>query len=147
LPVKLLELRVYSHATEDKEKVVEVLRKILGEEYWRAASISEEVYSGHYGNPVIVITAKIQDPEVASRALDHILERLGRADRGILAGSLEERVDRDGTLYFRVSKQDALLGKLIVYEADDVVRIAVRFAGRRRDALREYKKRLEELGE
>ncbi|MEB3846558.1 MAG: exosome protein, partial [Desulfurococcales archaeon] len=62
MPVRLLELRVYSHATEDKEKVLKAIRNILGDEYWEKAQVSEEVYSGHYGNPVIVITAKIADP-------------------------------------------------------------------------------------
>jgi len=144
MPVRLLELRVYSHATEDKEKVLKAIRNILGDEYWEKAQVSEEVYSGHYGNPVIVITAKIADPEAASRALNHILSRMGKADRMIMADSLEDRVDKEGTLYFRLSKQDALLGKLILYEADDVVRIAVHFSGRRREALGDYRERLEE---
>ena len=144
MPVKSIELRAYVHATEDKEKVVQALKQILGEEWWERARVTEEVYEGHYGNPVIVITVKIDKPEEAGMVLNSILSRLGKGDRSILLQSLEERVDKEGTLYFRLSKQDAYLGKLIVYETDDVVRISVSFQGRRRKALEDYKKRLEE---
>ncbi len=146
MPVKSLELRAYVHATEDRDKVIAALKQILSDEFWKEAVVSEEVYEGHYGNPVIVLTATIRDPDKASRAFNNILSRLGSADRSILLESLEERVDGEGTLYFRVSKQDAYLGKLIVYEADDVVRISIRFSGRRKEALRDYRERLEEKG-
>lgn len=145
--VKTLELRAYVHATEERERVLEALRRILGEDLWSSAEVVEEKYEGHYGNPVIVVTARIRDPQAASKALKSILSRLGKGNVSMLLDSLEERVDKNGTLYFRLSKQDAYLGRLILYEADDVVRITVGFEGRRRKALEEYRKRLEEAGE
>ncbi len=143
MPVARLELRVYVHATEDREKVLQALREIVPEEYWGEAEVEEETYHGHYGNPIVVITVTFHG-ETASRVLDSILARLGEADRGALSVSLEDRVDKEGTLYFRLSKQDAFLGRLILYEADDVVRVSVGFHGRRKDAIREYKRRLGE---
>ncbi len=141
MPVKSLELRVYVHATEDRERVVESLKNVLGD-WWNRARVAEEVYEGHYGNPVRVITVRIDNIEDANKALDYILSRLGEGDRGVLLQSLEDRVDKEGTLYFRLSKQEAYLGRLLVYESDDVIRVAVSFQGRRRNAMEEYRRRL-----
>jgi len=143
MPIRSMEIRVYVHATEDKDKVLEALEELLPEDVFDEVEILEESYHGHYGNPITVLTIRIRDPKKAEATLDYILSRLSKGDRAILASSLEDRVDKEGTLYFRLSKQDAYLGRLVVYEADDVVRISVSFTGKRRDALREYSKKLE----
>ncbi len=143
MPISSIELRVYVHATEDRDKVLQAVKNIIPADLWEHAEIEEETYEGHYGNPITVITVRIRGSK-ASEALQSILSRLGKGDRAVLSTSLEDRVDKEGTLYFRLSKQDAFLGRLIVYEADDVVRIAVSFSGRRRDAIEEYRRRLEE---
>lgn len=145
--IKSLELRAYVHATEERERVIQALKSILGEDLWEQAEVTEERYEGHYGNPVTVLTVKINDADKASKAFESILSRLTHGDVSILLHSLDERVDKNGTLYFRLSKQDAYLGRLIVYEADDVVRVSISFQGRRRKALEEYRKKLEEAGE
>ncbi len=138
MPVRALEVRVYVHATEDREKVLQALREVIPREAWEEAVITEEVLHGHYGNPITVVRVRIEKPETAEEALNHILSRLTPGDKKILASSLEDRVDKEGTLYFRLSKQDAYLGRLIVYEADDVIRISVSFTGKRKDAIKEY---------
>jgi len=144
MPVAGIEFRVNVHATEDKEKVLRALKNILGD-YWELVEVEEEEYSGHYGNPIRVLRVRIRGPR-AGEVLDYVLSRLSRGDRQVLSASLEDRVDKEGTLYFRLSKQDAFLGRLIVYEADDVVRVSVSFHGRRKDALSDYRGRLEEEG-
>lgn len=144
MPVKSLELRAYVHATEERERVLKALRSVLGEEFWSTAVVLEERYEGHYGNPVTVLTVRLPSAEQAATALKSILSRLSNGDIAILLQSLEERVDRNGSLYFRLSKQDAYLGRLILYEADDVIRVSIGFQGRRRKALEEYLRVLEE---
>ncbi len=142
MPIHSIEFRVYVHATEDRERVLRALKNIIPEYAWDEAEIVEETYQGHYGNPITVITVRIRG-ERAAKVLDDILSRMSKGDKSILAGSIEERVDKEGTLYFRLSKQDAFLGRLILYEADDVVRISVSFTGKRREAVEDYKRRLE----
>ena len=130
--------RVYVHATESKEKVYRALMNILPDELRREAKISEEKYEGHYGNPIIVIEAVIDDPKKALQALLHLVSLLGEADRRYLAATLDDRVDKSGTLYIRVSKQAAYMGEVKVLESDDVIRIAVHSQGGRRTAIKEY---------
>jgi len=143
VPIRSMEIRVFVHATEDKDRVLQALEELLPEDVFDEVEIIEESYHGHYGNPITVLTIKIRDPRKAEATLNYILSRLSQGDRAVLASSLEDRVDKEGTLYFRLSKQDAYLGRLVVYEADDVVRVSVNFTGKRRDAIREYRERLE----
>lgn len=146
MTVKSIELRTYVHATEERERVLQALKFILGGEEWRDSELLEERYEGHYGNPVTVLTVRVEDPGRATRILHSIVSRLPRPDALILLDTLEERVDGAGNLYFRLSKQDAYLGKLALYEADDVVRVTVGYQGRRGRALEEYRGILEEHG-
>lgn len=146
MPVKSIELRTYVHATEEKERVLQALKSIIGGEEWRDSELVEERYEGHYGNPVTVLTVRVEDAERATRILKSIVSRLPRPDAMILLDTLEDRVDGAGNLYLRLSKQDAYLGKLALYEADDVVRVTVGYQGRRSRALEEYRGILEESG-
>jgi RNA binding exosome subunit len=140
LPIKKLELRVYVHATESREKVLSAIKNIIPVEYMEKAKIVEEEYEGHYGNPIHVITVTIEGVPDSEKLLRHIVDKLSKADRTVVASSLEERVDRNGTLYLRLSKQDAFLGNLIIYDSDDVVRIAVGYSGKRRKAIEDYRR-------
>ncbi len=139
MPVRALEARVFVHATEDKDKVVKALLEIIPDDLRRNINIEEEVLEGHYGNPIIKLSVSVEGKD-ASRVLEYLLSRLSPADKRLLAASLEDRVDREGTLYIRLSKQEAYKGNIYVYESDDVIRISVRFTGRRAKAMREYER-------
>jgi RNA binding exosome subunit len=138
VPVIRFSARVYIHATEDPEKVMKALLNIFPEDLRGELKISREGYEGHYGNPIIVVEATISDPSKAEKALRYIVSRLSEADRRYLAASLDDRVDKSGTLYIRLSKQQAYLGELRVFESDDVIRITVAFQGSRSKAIKEY---------
>ena len=138
MPIIRVTARVYVHATEEKDRVMKALMNVFPRELWGDVEVREEKYEGHYGNPIIVLEAGISDPQKALQAFKNIVNRLDEADRRYLLASLEERVDKNGTLYIRLSKQQAYLGSLRVFEADDVVRVAVAFQGSRRKALKEY---------
>ena len=146
MPVRAVEARVFVHATEDKEKVIQALLEVLPENLRREVEIEEERLEGHYGNPIIKLTIRVEG-EDARRVLEYLLSRLSAADKRLLAASLEDRVDREGTLYFRISKQEAYKGNIYIYEADDVIRISVHFTGRRSRAMKEYERMLSGGGE
>ncbi len=143
MPIKSLQLRAYVHATEDKEKVLKTIENILSKELLKEAIISEETYHGHYGNPITVLVVSINDSDIAEKALRTILDKLGATGRHILYLSLEDRVDKNGSLFFRLSKQDAYQGVIVLYEADDVVKIMVTFSGKRAKAMDYYRRMLE----
>ncbi|MEB3816503.1 MAG: hypothetical protein LRS46_00970 [Desulfurococcales archaeon] len=131
--------QVFVHATEDKERVMKALMELFPEDVRESVTVEEEVLEGHYGNPIIKIVARVKG-EHARRTLNYILSRLSNVDINAMSNTLEDRVDKEGTLYFRLSKQEAYLGSLTLYEADDVIRISVHFEGNRSKALKEYRK-------
>ncbi|MCE4624458.1 MAG: hypothetical protein F7C35_01155 [Desulfurococcales archaeon] len=144
--VHSIKLRVNVHATEDEEKVRKALLEAIPEEYRSKVRIEREEYTGHYGNPILVLSINVENPDESEKILNYILSKLDRVDKTMLAASLEERVDKEGSLYFRLSKQDALQGRLTIYESDDVIRVKVGYSGRRKRALHDYERRLRSGG-
>ncbi len=139
--IKNVELRVYVHSTESEEKVMHAIENVIGSDILSKAEVSVENATGHYGNNIKIITIKVRN-DIAKQLINRILSRLGKADLLALSSTLEERVDKEGTLFFRLSKQDAFRGDLILYEADDVIHISIGFHGRRKRALAEYQEAL-----
>ncbi|MEB3774446.1 MAG: hypothetical protein GSR86_05935 [Desulfurococcales archaeon] len=141
MPVRTLHIRVYIHATEDEDKVIRAVRNIIPADILEEADKSIETYQGHYGNPIKVLRITISGGRVKD-ALESILGRLSPADKASMRSSLDERVDKTGTLHIRLSKQDALQGRLILYEADDVIKVEIGFTGGRRKAIKSYEEML-----
>lgn len=142
MPLRMVEARVYVHATENRDKVVRALMETFPGDLRGKVSISEETYEGHYGNPILVITGVLEGREEARSTLVHIASRLPSHDLSYLLSTLEDRVNREGALYIRLGKQEAYLGRLRILESDDVVRVIFRFSGGRRRALEEYRRLL-----
>lgn len=134
-----LHARTYVHATENRDKVLKALLTIFPESLRSSINPSFEVYEGYYGNPIEVIEVELNDPSLALETLSYILERLSDMDKRRLLETLEERVDKHGNLYFRLSKQEAYRGFIVLEEGDDVIRLSVRFSGGRREALVYYR--------
>jgi len=133
--IMYLEATAIVHSTEDIEKVRKALMEVFPPSVRSSIKIEQDEATGHFGNPIIRLSARV-DCVDAESTLRYILGRLDDADVGYLKGSLEDRVDKNGVLYLRLSKQDAYLGRLSIYEADDVVRISVHIRGRRRSVMR-----------
>ena len=91
------------------------LREVAGE-----AKVQSRTYHGYYGNRIVVMTA-----ELRKRAeIDAFFRRM--AGTGILEELLPEvpeRVDEEGVLHFRLDKQLAYRGRLVLADHDDVVSV------------------------
>ncbi len=137
--LKILKIEAYahSHATEDERKVRKALFEIFPQELRERLIFVREELKGHYNNPIVRMRVETSSSEDALKVFNYILNRFDRADLGYLRSTLEDRVDRSGTLHIRISKQDAYLGKLVLFEGDDVVKISVHLEGRRRKVLKE----------
>ncbi|MFQ5885525.1 MAG: RNA-binding domain-containing protein [Thermoplasmata archaeon] len=105
--------RAYSHATEVQSRVESALRFVSG-----THELGREVLRGHHGNPLIKLTAFLKK----RKDLDAFLERMEEA--GIipeLLTTLDERMDEEGSLYIRFSKQAAYEGRIEMTEKDDAI--------------------------
>lgn len=117
-----LEIETYVHATESLDRVVSVITKLLGNE----VPIVIEVMWGHYGNPIFRVYSVITDEDEAITVLTEICRSLTNVD--YLIKTLSSRVDNKD-IYLRLSKQWMAMGKYVIDDGDDVVRIRLRIEG------------------
>jgi len=83
--------------------------------------------------------------EDAIKALEYLGSTLDDIEKHALMASLDLRYDRkEGRLYMRFSKQDAFLGRIKLYDGDDVIRVVVVFRGSPK--LEDVKRMLEGVG-
>ncbi len=103
------EISVLVHATEDLDKVVETLRAFLGD-----LPYVIEKLEGHYGNPIYLITAFLQDCRP-------LLEKI--------CPHVQPPQMQHGEWYIRLDKQKLVRGIIAQSSSDDVVRIRIRGGG------------------
>jgi len=114
---------------------------LVPEDLRKKISFNEQILKGHYGNPIIRLSFKLKR-EDAEKTLKHIAKNLDEISRRLLNASLSLRLELP-KLYLRFSKQEAYLGKVVLEDSDDIVKVVISFSARRTEALRKY---LEEIG-
>lgn len=106
-------LRAFAGATEVEERVLAAVRFASG-----AEDVSITRTTGHFGNPIIIFEAEHKKARDIRRFLEH-LDNSGI--RAALAGQAEARVDGERVFHFRLDKQQAYLGKLVLATGRDVI--------------------------
>lgn len=114
-----VEISVFAHATEDEGKVERSLRNMIPEGV-AEFKIERQALTGHYRDPITLITARIRRKKAAKEVLHATMNALSTLDRHRLLEEIEERSDKGGGLYLRLDKQAALIGKGILNEIDPV---------------------------
>lgn len=139
------EVSALCHATEDLEKVKAALLNVLPEEARPLLEkyLSVAMLEGHYGNPIFVLKLRIEQPELADALFKRVVKSLPESDLDFLEGTLKRRLDSSGHLHLRLSKPQAYMGKLRVYDGDDVIKLKVKLSPHARQEL--LSKRLRDL--
>jgi len=118
LPVHWVEARAYAHATEDEARVLRALDFALP-----GGPPTREVLRGHFGNPIVRLTRRHKERDAIRTAWSRWREA------GIvpaLSFEVEDRVDADGVLHFRLDKQRASLEALALAGDRDAIDVRVR---------------------
>jgi RNA binding exosome subunit len=120
-----VEISVFSHATEDEDKVERALRNMIPQ---GVSNIKVDMrrLRGYYNDPITIMTASIRKRKGATETFLATMRALSTLDRYRLIEEIEERVDKAGNLYLRLDKQRALGGVEVLNEVDPV-RIIFRF--------------------
>lgn len=109
-----LHFRTFVHETEDEQKVIDAMKFATGlEEFERNAS------EGHHGNRLIILEGHIKD----KKAVKLFFKRMARSDIQTMLDTLEQRVDEDCFIFFRLDKQKAFLGELELTAGDDAIAV------------------------
>ncbi|GAB6946291.1 RNA-binding domain-containing protein [Vulcanisaeta sp. JCM 16161] len=123
MSINQLDLEVNIHATEDLDRIINYLVKLLTD---KAPMVIEVVY-GHYGNPIYRVQSSIRDRELAMSIVKSICSSL--VNRDYLLRTIESRVDGSGSVFLRLDKQEFVKGRIVLNDGDDVVRVRIRVTG------------------
>ena len=126
--VAYIDIRVFSHATEDEAKVIEAIKKILPPIYADTIILEKHVLSGHHGNPITFFDARVKDKETLRAIVEKIATNLNTLDKETLSSRLDEHTEK-GSLYLRLDKQAAFMGEFKLAQVDPI-RIHLRFKKR-----------------
>ncbi|MEM1622806.1 MAG: RNA-binding domain-containing protein [Sulfolobales archaeon] len=142
----VIELSAFVHSTEEEEKVVSALLNAVPAELrsFLTHQVKRQNLEGYYGNVIKLVKLSV-GRNAASSVLKHVLCSMSKTDREILLNTLGSRVEsRRARLHIRLSKQDLYLGKVVLSEGSDVIKLVASFEGVHRVDL---SKVLMEIGE
>ena len=125
IPIAYVDIRLFAHATEDLDKVVEAVQNVLPSDQIEDVVFSRKYLRGHYGNPITLFEAKIKNKETIKALVDNLSSHLSELDKETLRKEIHLHVKK-GNLYIRLDKQAALQGRLKLYTSDPI-RIRIRF--------------------
>jgi len=105
VPFHYIDLRTFCYATEDKKRVEAALRTFLPEEF----EIDRVENSGHHGDRIIVLSARVENADGMRVVLDRLAD-LDTIDR--VVEELEDRVNDNCSFFLRLGKQAAFNGQV-----------------------------------
>jgi RNA binding exosome subunit len=124
-PIGYISIRVFAHATEDQERVIQALRNTLPEDLAESAFFKKTNLTGHHGNPITLIETEVAERPKLISALKKIGEKLTSLDKQTLNTEMELHLER-GNLYLRFDKQQAFLGEFR-FSSNDPIHFKVHF--------------------
>lgn len=125
VPISYIDIRFFAHATEDPDKVVEAVQRVLPAEYLENITFKRRNLRGHYGNPIVLFEARLKGKEIIQALMENLAANLNTLDKENLLRDIAKRVEK-GTLYLRLDKQAAFLEELKLCTADPI-HIRIRF--------------------
>lgn len=117
-PIRWILARAFCQVTEEESRVVQALDTAV-----RAPETLRHVVEGQHGNPVVILTRRLQD----AGALRVTWGRWSEAGLvGALRPAIESRVDDEGVLHLRIDKQKAYQGMLALAGDADIIDVQVK---------------------
>lgn len=118
---------VFSHETEDYEKIINSLNSFF-KDFLKYTNISLDTVEGHYGDKITLIKYEIKG-KICSKVFEYILSNLDKADLLYFLSTLDDRIDKS-RIHIRVDKQKLIMtNKLYLKDGDDVIKIIVSAVG------------------
>ena len=125
MPIVYVGIRFSAHATEDPNKVLETVQRVLPVDYGDKIVFKRSNLKGHYGNPISLFETRIKRREIINAVIENFSLRLKEADKEVLLRDIDLHV-HNGSFYLRLDKQAAFQGELRLCTADPI-RVRIRF--------------------
>ncbi|MEM1541568.1 MAG: RNA-binding domain-containing protein [Ignisphaera sp.] len=121
-------ITTHCHATEDVEKVKQALLNVFPPNLRDSINIEQETLYGYHGNPIIRFKIVLEGDE-AVEMLKYLLKMLKETDRNLIINTIDVRYNKKSNEFFmRLSKQEAYMGNIAVYDGDDAIRVSISFS-------------------
>ena len=134
-PIEYLAIRVFTHATEDPQKVQAAVRNLMPDELAQTILFETTKLTGHHGNPITLLSAKLTDKKLLPKSLEKIGAGLNSLDKEQLCTDLALHLER-GNLYLRFDKQSAFLGQL-KFTQNDPIHVKIHFKNKSSEQIAE----------
>ena len=135
-PIAYITIRVFSHATEDPEKVQTAVRNTLPEDLAANLTFTKSSVTGHHGNPIILFEAKLADRQALPTAMQKIAAELSPLDKDQLGSEMKQHIEKRN-LYLRFDKQNAFQGKLKL-SPNDHIHFKIHFKNKTAEEIAEF---------
>jgi len=119
IPIAYIDIRVFAHATEDVDKVLSAARSLLPTTLIDTVVFGKSNLTGHYGNPIILLEARIKEKNAVQAVFERVSSGLRILDKELLSSQIKQHFDR-GNLYMRLDKQSAYLNEIKLYQTDPI---------------------------
>lgn len=120
-----IDVRVFSHATEDPEKVQTAVRNTLPMELAESVVFRKTSLTGHHGNPITLFETRLAEKEALPSVIEKIALSLAAIDKETLSSEMKLHVEKRN-LYLRFDKQSAFRGELR-FSSNDPVHFKIHF--------------------
>jgi RNA-binding protein len=134
-PIEYLDIRVFTHATENPQKVQTAVRNLLPDELAQTILFEAINLTGHHGNPITLLTARMTDKKLLPKMLEKIGASLSSLDKEQLCTDLGLHLERCN-LYLRFDKQSAFLGQL-KFTQNDPIHVKIHFKNKSSEQIAE----------
>ncbi len=125
LPVSEVDISLFAHATEDEDKVLDAVRRLLPPAHTEDISFTKTRAQGHHGNPIIMFEAKIKQKDVVKAVVENMASNLSHLDKETLMNQIGKHVEKS-SFYLRLDKQAAFEGEFRM-TLGDPIRVRLRF--------------------
>jgi len=114
------ELSFFILATEDRDKILEMISKVLGISSEKIKRFSKsQILTGHYGYPIEHFKIQLSNSDV-KEVLRIIMRKMSGVDRSFFLEEIDEYFDNRGRLYIRLDKQRLCLGRINLSDRDPI---------------------------
>jgi RNA-binding protein len=124
-PIGYIDVRVFSHATEDPEKVQTAVRNALPMELAESAVFQRTILAGHHGNLITFFETRLTEKEALTSVIAKIALGLTAIDKETLSSEMKLHIEKRN-LYLRFDKQSAFRGELR-FSSNDPIRFKIHF--------------------
>jgi hypothetical protein len=119
IPIGYIDIRVFAHATEEVDKVLNAVRNALPAKLVDTITFKKTNLTGHHGNPIILLEARVKEKNAVQEIFKKISSSLSSLDKEFLKNEIRQHMD-GGNLYIRLDKQSAYLNEIKLCTTDPI---------------------------